>query len=423
MVKSEDRDNLYNKYFEDFETLIENTWILKKENGVDKENVSIDLINKFKIYSWHDEDGEELEIDFIDIIRDIYIIIGLKKDNERKHLKKVGDEYSKLLRLKLFLQTELRECITVIKNNDYNIGDFSRKELKKYSSDPWYFSDSKSKNKHQENIFIRIVQLCGTYSYMFFKNDYMNSYVIEHYSEEKMNENLFWLFIRNNFQIIFSIINSEIEKCENYIFFGDNYVERFNIFFNRIYIENVLDKRIFKNKKVNDRVGCCAFMEMGKERYFTINGIDYTIEKNSKLYKVIDIFKKILGGAEYVQLSDETRYYIDIDNYITYKLYKKNKNMDKSMMRMFTCCEKKLLTVLYNNSYKIEENALQVNLIITREPCKLCERAIEGIEKMFVVNVIYPSPKKSQLPILKFDNYAQSILDSSIMDNENIYKG
>ena len=80
------------------------------------------------------------------------------------------------------------------------------------------------------------------------------------------------------------------------------------------------------------------------------------------------------------------------------------------MMRMFTCCEKKLLTVLYNNSYKIEENALQVNLIITREPCKLCERAIEGIEKMFVVNVIYPSPKKSQLPILKFDNYAQSIL-------------
>lgn len=34
-MRSEDKDNLYRKYFKDFEILIENTWIFKGENGDD----------------------------------------------------------------------------------------------------------------------------------------------------------------------------------------------------------------------------------------------------------------------------------------------------------------------------------------------------------------------------------------------------
>ena len=72
------------------------------------------------------------------------------------------------------------------------------------------------------------------------------------------------------------------------------------------------------------------------------------------------------------------RYYINTKNYITnaeYRIWVK-KSSQKENNRMFSCCERRLLTVLYNETYRCPF----VRLFVRFEPCELCLRALRASE-------------------------------------------
>ena len=142
-----------------------------------------------------------------------------------------------------------------------------------------------------------------------------------------------------------------------------------------------------KNSKLYEKFNCFATMVVDNRKYITINGVkDESLtdhphkQKNgeSGLSHLKVAFKELLGkkSTYYVGISDLTRYYTENLEYIIYKEFKENKDLN-NLNRMFTCCEKKLFAKLS----ELSPNDKKITLTITRPPCPLCKRAIEALRK------------------------------------------
>ena len=152
-------------------------------------------------------------------------------------------------------------------------------------------------------------------------------------------------------------------------------------------------------------------MEIGVKKYFTINGIkDNEIVKESNIEKIISVLEKILGNAVYVNISDDTRYYLENESYITYKDYILDESENKNN-RMFTCCERKLLSKFF----KMKVNDTEIKIVTTKLPCLLCKRTINIIEKRtkFRISVVCGESELSKEMVQEMDSIASNILSIS----------
>ena len=117
--------------------------------------------------------------------------------------------------------------------------------------------------------------------------------------------------------------------------------------------------------------GCIGIMWVLTERYITLSGYPHKWLNDLLSANLPALYKIISDSAE-------MRYYINTKNYITnaeYRIWVK-KSSQKENNRMFSCCERRLLTVLYNETYRCPF----VRLFVRFEPCELCLRALRASE-------------------------------------------
>lgn len=188
-----------------------------------------------------------------------------------------------------------------------------------------------------------------------------------------------------------------------------------------------------------DKVNCFASAAWNNHKYIAINGLD-TKQRSEKIIEII-IELSTPQKYEYVKIPQETQYFLNQNisiserqkNNITYsefekyKIYIRKTNITKkninSNNRMFTCCERKLISNIKKSSEKeevIRENNPTLELIIARKPCHLCQRTIDIIsqENRFNLTIIYPKTRSknsrdlTDIQIKEYDDFAIEILDS-----------
>ena len=411
----------YGNYFSKTTKIIEEPWIFIGEENSSKQ-VEVELIVDCEI-EYEDVYGDEIGINFTDIFSDFYYVVGLSNKDKIKKIEKIAGFHRNLLWLKRFYNKELRKCLNGIKKK-------KSRELTTGLYDFWhqyYFCKKRTvsymyryliENKDSnENELERIFMLCVLYSYIFFRKDYRwyISFFRNYEDNSFLNHEDFWNSIDEKIVKVFDIMNKEIEKCQSHLLAlrtGDlvEWEEIYGLEEVICNFEIALEKFKCGKRTVYKDVKCCGIMKIGDIKYFTINGIkDKKIAKESNLEKIINVLRELLGNAIYVGVSDETRYYLGDGKFITYKDYTQVKKENKNN-RMFTCCEKKLLSEIFN----MEINDTEIKLVITKLPCPLCKRAIDVIKKEneFIVSVECGESELPEESIREMDVVATNILNS-----------
>lgn len=147
-------------------------------------------------------------------------------------------------------------------------------------------------------------------------------------------------------------------------------------------------EEIFKYYIGKKQKGCIAMMHFQSKQYVALSGTN-----GVNCYK--EILEQLLGpGYEFVGLNENVRFYYNKNSYITYKQYvewKCKNNVDEKQIdgirRMFSCCERKLLTKLY------EKTNLRYTIYVKLKPCTMCKKAIEDLENRSSCNGLIKYPK------------------------------
>lgn len=117
----------------------------------------------------------------------------------------------------------------------------------------------------------------------------------------------------------------------------------------------------------------------------------------------------LLDKYEQIVLNSDTRYYYNDNQYITYRMYLNNKDKckkfrkDEKFLRMFSCCEKKMISKLFRDSYKDK-----YRIYVKYEPCPMCKKAIKAYDKEIcgIGQAYICYPKNAWKPELKgLDEY------------------
>ena len=121
---------------------------------------------------------------------------------------------------------------------------------------------------------------------------------------------------------------------------------------------------------------CIAIMHSNSKCYVALSGVKYANDYSK-------VIKQILGeGYEVVELNNNVRYYHTKHTYITYKDYKdwkENAKFDEKKVpeaaRMFSCCERKLLTKLYG------KQNVNYTIYVKMNACPMCRVALIDYDK------------------------------------------
>ena len=436
---------------------INEDWIFKGVNNDIK--VPIELIN-------------EDELKLLHIVNDLYFVESINRLNESEQSNKEQlniltdiSEYHKLLVfLKYIYQVELKKFVNdMIENDGKKIQYDLVNPIFKNLSSIWeyLFLDFEVGFDPSKiviiilfyDLFLGYLQNNETsyYSYKTFSKQIAND-LNEAFRNHILNDN------KDNFlQIINSLIflientnntfNNLINKCQHSLLFTFTITD-YKEFSKGSFLKSTIKefkKKLRNNEKLYEiletDVNCLATMSFNNKKYITINGLD-AYEKSQKKYenrkKMISIITDIIENEniKYVEISDETRYYLKEsddkaiskvnNNFIDYRMYKAYINSNKvnklnKLNRMFTCCERKLIAeALKENKNenrkkiislitdKIEnenikyletsdetryyfegpdakatlkenknENRNLIKLTIAMKPCELCRRAIK----------------------------------------------
>lgn len=161
-----------------------------------------------------------------------------------------------------------------------------------------------------------------------------------------------------------------------------------------------------KQKYVEKKRGCFAGMKYRKIQYAAISG--ELMQGEDKLEEIL----KNRYGIKLVKISNSVRYYINKNEYITYEDFIKWRTVnacDDRFLRMFSCCERKLLTICYKDKY----NNHDCCMYITLEPCDMCIRAIKHLKNeknmKFIINCIKPIKKIVKMDEADFIKVAKEI--------------
>lgn len=159
--------------------------------------------------------------------------------------------------------------------------------------------------------------------------------------------------------------------------------------------------------------GCVAIMHCNSKRYVALSGSEYT-------YIYSNVLNKLLGPQYHVvNLNSNVRYYYTKQEYITYGEYKTWKNKTHfnektaQIKRMFSCCEKKLLTELYGIG------SVNFTIYVKKRVCNLCDQAIKHFEEVQKCNgnIMYPKNSKgSRISTTKFNVVAKAVRDDVPVD-------
>lgn len=416
-----------NKNFKELERILNSKWsFFGTENNEEVAEVAVD--NEFIC---------DLDNNFINILSDFYSVESINLLNKESEsflkdeisLKKIANQHSKLLRLKLFFRIELNKCLNTIKKNELDFENY-------YLDIPlfediisiWKFIISKIEDDdyaiEKFFAFSLIYKYLETPSY--YKEYLWWSY--KDYLESDFKDTAKYIIK------ILKIIDKYIEKCEKVMLSGSNFSENvlslvniedlrvfdsfFNInkftsdFYEAVKNANSLEKNVNLEKYAFKTLICYASMKIGSDNYMSFNGIENTIlQCNSNRNKLINILNELVSNLTYVPISNDVRYYTEDNEFITYKQFFDEKPK-ADMNRMFTCCERKLLAKF------IELKKDKVELAVTMSPCEFCKRAIKSLNNDIEDNKIIIRTAKLQelenvpenLDIDKYDNFAKNIL-------------
>ena len=416
-----------NKNFKELERILNSKWsFFGTENNEEVAEVAVD--NEFIC---------DLDNNFINILSDFYSVESINLLNKESEsflkdeisLKKIANQHSKLLRLKLFFRIELNKCLNTIKKNELDFENY-------YLDIPlfediisiWKFIISKIEDDdyaiEKFFAFSLIYKYLETPSY--YKEYLWWSY--KDYLESDFKDTAKYIIK------ILKIIDKYIEKCEKVMLSGSNFSENvlslvniedlrvfdsfFNInkftsdFYEAVKNANSLEKNVNLEKYAFKTLICYASMKIGSDNYMSFNGIENTIlQCNSNRNKLINILNELVSNLTYVPISNDVRYYTEDNEFITYQQFI-DEEPKACMNRMFTCCERKLLAKF------IELKKDKVELAVTMSPCEFCKRAIKSLNNDIEDNKIIIRTAKLQelenvpenLDIDKYDNFAKNIL-------------
>lgn len=383
----------------------------------------------------------DVDNNFINILSDFYSVESINLLNKESKsflkdeisLKKIANQHSKLLRLKLFFRIELNKCLNTIKKNKF--------DFKNYYLDIPIFEDITS-------IWSFIISKIEDDDYAiekFFAFSLICKYLeTPSYYKEYLwwsYENVIPYYLENNFRDIaeciirvLNKIDEYIKKYEQFMLSGTNFsmnilslvnIKDFSVFdsffninkltsdfYEAVKNANSLEKNVNLEKYAFKTLICYASMKIGSDNYMSFNGIENTIlQCNSNRNKLINILNKLVSNLTYVPISNDVRYYTEDNEFITYQQFI-DKKPKADMNRMFTCCERKLLAKF------IELKKDKVELAVTMSPCEFCKRAIKSLNNDIEDNKIIIRTAKLQelenvpenLDIDKYDNFAKNIL-------------
>ena len=146
-----------------------------------------------------------------------------------------------------------------------------------------------------------------------------------------------------------------------------------------------------KKRYLNGK-GCIALMHCSLGRFVAISGNDST----TKQQKIEELLSKNYFN---VSMNDNVRFYYDEKQFITYADYKEwlrvNKvnieMLDGCVNRMFSCCERKLLTKICGScNTKFE-------IYVKKKPCVFCEDALDAMNNNSYSNVYYIKNEKGNM--------------------------
>lgn len=173
-----------------------------------------------------------------------------------------------------------------------------------------------------------------------------------------------------------------------------------------------LNKSIWHKYSFKSQNGCFAAMNFKGGNFAALSGVKVNNLEN-------DIQKILSGKYELVTFNRNVRYYycfFKCNKYIQYSFYEKysdeiNRLVEKgnfklSLKRMFSCCEKKLLTVLYGKTG-------QYTIYVKYNPCRMCVKALDDYDnhckKMGQVKYAIEKKQISDHDLLTYDKMAQVI--------------
>lgn len=411
-----------NESFKELESILYSKWrFFGTENN---EEVAVD--NEFIC---------DVENNFINILSDFYSVESINLLNKESEnffkdeisLKKIANQHSKLLRLKLFFRIELNKCLNTIKNNKLDFQNFYLDiPIFEDITSIWRFIISKlDDDDYAIEKFFAFSLICK-----YHKKYYWWSY-----------EDVILYYLKNDFRDIVKYIikvlediDKYIEKCEKVMLSGSNFLKNvlllvniedfivfdsfFNInkltsdFYEAVKNANNLERNVNLEKYAFTTLNCYASMKIGSDNYMTFNGIENTsLQCDSNRNKLINILNKLVSNLTYVPISNDVRYYTEDNEFITYQQFI-DEEPKACMNRMFTCCERKLLAKFI----ELEKN--MVELAVTRTPCIFCERTINLLNHCSEEDRIKIKTTKSNtvesgfdpLRVIEYDNFAKEIL-------------
>lgn len=376
----------------------------------------------------------DTDLDFINLVTDFYTVEALHK-NVGGHLKEksanriIGETsnyYGELLRLKFFYEEELSNNLERLEDVTEEELDFLKESLL-FLSDYYYYryrrnwkrlfdlyERTKTKGSidgidltERQKSILRVCLLNNIYGLLFHRGHFLNS-IFPYY--------LFFRDWKSQIEIsgkILFMIDMEKKKVESNLFFlNPQSLNRTIIGSKKKHIVSQFRKKIEElnlAKFINKKNNCYASVRLNNKHYITINGLnDKDIkaiitpnEKASNKQKVVSILVEILGvgNVEYVSIDEKTKYYLKYGKDITYKQFEKSKSREN---RMFTCCERKLIS-------KIDSIGLgkrtTVKMPVTKKPCELCSRAIKitNRKKTGKFKIKIKSPQKDNRCLNKKD--------------------
>ena len=392
--------------------------------GLDKERRTV-KVDKELIH--------DTNLDFINVVTDLYTVEALHK-NVGKRLKEksanriIGEAsnyYGDLLRLKFFYEDELS-------NNIEKLEDVKEEESEflKYIApflNYYYYMINYDEMVYLEKLFelykviegrlvfiefterqksiLRIYLLNIIYSYLFFGGGVLD---FDYYLKYIYRENLIWIS-----KEILSELDRNKKKIESDLFcLNTQDLKRIVIDSRQKRIVSQFCKKIEELNLANfidKEINCYASVRLNKTKYITINGLNdeaikatITTNKNtSNKQKVVSILVELLGdeNIEYVSIAKKTKYYLKYGKDITYEQFKKSNIREN---RMFTCCERKLISKIGSIGLgKIKT----VKMPVTKYPCELCSRAIRITNRKKTGNfkIEIKSPKKDNRGLSKQD--------------------
>ena len=384
----------------------------------------------------------DLDNNFINILSDFYSVESINLLNKESKsflkdeisLKKIDNQHSKLLRLKLFFRIELNKCLNTIKNNELDFENYYLDiPLFEDITSIWKFIISKLDDADYAIEKLFAFSLISKYleKRFYYRKYYWRSYekVIPYYLENNFSD------IAECIIKVLNKIDEYIKKYEQLMLSGTNFsmnilslvnIKDFSVFdsffninkltsdfYEAVKNANNLERNVNLEKYAFTTLNCYASMKIGSDNYMTFNGIENTsLQCDSNRNKLINILNKLVSNLTYVPISNDVRYYTEDNEFITYQQFI-DEEPKACMNRMFTCCERKLLAKF------IELKKDKVELAVTRTPCIFCERAINLLNHCSVEDRIKIKTSKSNkvendfdpLKAIEYDNFAKEILE------------